>query len=63
VGNKNLAKRIREIRKALGLTEVEFAERLGISAGMVSLIESGKRQPTLALLEKMKGIFGAKFVI
>lgn len=39
-----IGERIREIRKANGLTMDAFAKRIGISGGAVSLIESGKTE-------------------
>lgn len=38
--------RIRELRKALGLTLEKFGERLGVTKVAVSLIESGKNNVT-----------------
>jgi len=37
--------RIKLLRKELGLSQVEFAERLGISDAAISKIESGKNTP------------------
>lgn len=41
---------IRSLRASAGLNQRELAERVGISASMLSLIESGKRDPTVRLL-------------
>lgn len=38
--------RIREVRKALGLTQVEFGERVGIVQGHLTSIENGKKNVT-----------------
>lgn len=35
--------RIKQIRRDLGLTQTEFAERIGLKQNSISLIESGKR--------------------
>lgn len=35
--------RIKQIRRELGLTQTEFAERIGLKQNSISLIESGKR--------------------
>ena len=35
-------KRIKEIRKALGMTQVQFSDRLGIRQSSLSAIESGE---------------------
>jgi transcriptional regulator with XRE-family HTH domain len=42
--------RIRELRKALGLTQEEFASRLHISKGFLSNLEKGVRRPSDQLL-------------
>ena len=36
----------RSLRKALGLTQAELADRLGMTQPMVSRIERGEREPT-----------------
>lgn len=35
--------RIKQIRRELGLTQTEFAERIGLKQNSIALIESGKR--------------------
>lgn len=35
--------RIKQIRRELGLTQMEFAERIGLKQNSIALIESGKR--------------------
>ncbi len=42
--------RIRETRHALGLSQVEVAKRLGVSASYVSAVEAGRRNLTLGQL-------------
>ena len=42
----NFAKAFRILRAAFGLTQSELASRLSIGASHLSLIESGKRQPS-----------------
>ena len=41
----------RSARAASGLTQIELASRSGIAGSSLSLIENGKREPTLATLE------------
>ena len=41
-------KRLKELRKTLGLKQREFAERLGVSAGYVANLESGSDAPARA---------------
>lgn len=52
---------IASIRKALGLTQAEFAERLGVSVGYVGHLETGVRKPSLKLaaqIERLGGVSG-----
>src|SRR3954447_12321108 len=46
-------KAIRVVRTAYGLTQAELAERLSIGTSQLSLIESGKRQPSLRVLDEV----------
>ena len=48
-----LGARIKEIRKARGLTQEQLAEMIDVEQKHVSRIESGKNYPTIDLLEKM----------
>jgi len=45
-----LKERIREIRKALKLTQVEFGEKIGVKGNTVTNYETGLRNPTDAVL-------------
>lgn len=42
--------RIREIRKAKGLTQEEFAGKLGVTGAYISKLENGKATPSPALM-------------
>lgn len=42
----NMNERIREVRKCLGLTQIEFGNRLSIAQGYLTNIETGKRDAT-----------------
>jgi len=48
-----LGARIREIRKARGLTQEQLAEMIDVEQKHVSRIESGKNYPSIELLKKM----------
>ena len=51
--------RIRQIREALGLSQSDFAERLGIHKQMVSDVERGKQKRFNAQIEKsLVDLFG-----
>lgn len=49
--------RLKEIRKALGLTGLPFASGLGISKGYLSEIETGRKIPSTELLEKLLNVY------
>lgn len=52
--------RIRALRKALGLTQREFAEKLGMYPNTVAIYESGKRfAPSASTLKNICWTFGA----
>jgi XRE family transcriptional regulator, fatty acid utilization regulator len=47
---KVVGREIKDTRQALGLTQAEVAERLGVSASYLSAVEAGKRNLTVAQL-------------
>ena len=47
---KVVGREIKDTRQALGLTQVEVAQRLGVSASYLSAVEAGKRNLTVAQL-------------
>lgn len=49
-GGVILKERIREIRKTLKLTQVEFGEKIGVKGNTVTNYETGLRNPTDAVL-------------
>ncbi len=51
-----LGGKIRRLRGEAGLTQVELAKRLGISASYINLIEHNQRPLTVPLLLKLSGI-------
>ncbi|MYH34156.1 MAG: helix-turn-helix transcriptional regulator [Gammaproteobacteria bacterium] len=56
--NTNFAKAFRVIRAAYGLQQSELAERIGISASQLCLIEKGKRQPSLRVVVSLGSAIG-----
>ncbi|MFN4300297.1 MAG: helix-turn-helix domain-containing protein [Thermaurantimonas sp.] len=48
---KTIVDRIKELQQAQGLTNNEFAEKLGISSAALSHIYSGRNNPSLTILE------------
>ena len=49
----NYGRSIRICRAARGLSQKALAVRAGVSAGYLSLLEAGKRNPTADVLEKI----------
>lgn len=50
---------IRDRRVALGWTQADLAERLGVSRQTVNAIETGKYDPSLPLAFKLASLFAA----
>ncbi|MCR9161687.1 MAG: helix-turn-helix domain-containing protein [Nannocystaceae bacterium] len=50
---KLLSRRIRELREARGLRQVDLEAETGIAQPMLSQIQSGKRNPSLGNLAKI----------
>lgn len=48
-----VGRRARELRRGLGLTMAKFAERAGLSLGMLSKIEHGQTAPSLSTLVRL----------
>ena len=46
-----------EFRNNLGLTQVEMAEKIGISLSFYSKLEVGKRNPSFNFMTKFKNAF------
>ena len=49
----NLGQRIRKRREALNLTQQELAKTLGVTPQHISVVEQGKRVPSLTFLAKL----------
>lgn len=52
------AKAFRIIRAAFGLRQSELAERMPVSASQLSLIEAGKRKPSLRVVNSLAAAVG-----
>ena len=57
---KLLGQRIRQLRKARGITQEELAELLGIGTPNISYIENGKFAPSMENFEKLVNIFNVE---
>jgi len=55
---ETLGKTIRILRQARGLTVGEAARQCKISVSFLSLVESGKRQPSISVLRRMADTLG-----
>ena len=51
------AQRLKELRKKNNITQVQLAEKLGVSKGTVAMWETGKRQPNFETLDELSDIF------
>lgn len=54
----NIADKIKTLRKAKGLTQEQFAERIGLTRGAIGGYETGRRNPRLPDLQKIADFFG-----
>ena len=55
---QDYAKAFRIVRAAFGLRQGELAERMPITASQLSLIEAGKRQPSLRAVDALAKALG-----
>lgn len=51
------SERLHALRKASGLTMVTLAEKTGVTASYISLLESGERQPSKEMVQRLADIF------
>ena len=49
----NIGNAIKKLRQEKGLKQIDFAEKCGLSQSYLSLIEKGKKEPTLGLLKQI----------
>jgi transcriptional regulator with XRE-family HTH domain len=54
----NLGRSIKLCRTNLGLSQEELADRVGLSASYISLIEKGGRDPAVSTAEKIAAALG-----
>ena len=57
-GRAGLAEELRRRRSALGWTLEQVAAQAQVSVGMLSLIKTGKRRPSLRSWERIRGALG-----
>jgi transcriptional regulator with XRE-family HTH domain len=49
---------LRKIRNTYGYSQAELAELTGLHVSYISMLENGKRNPTLQTIEKLASAFG-----
>lgn len=59
----NIGQTILKIRKSRKITQEELAKKSELSKSYISMIESGKKKPTLVTLEKISNSLGIPFSI
>lgn len=50
--------RVKSVREALGLTSADFARKLNVKSGTVSMLETGTSKPGAEILIKISDTFG-----
>ena len=55
---KKLGDNIKRIREAKGMTQGDLCRKLEIDRAYMSNVESGKKNPTLATIERIAGALG-----
>ena len=53
-----LGERLKKLRKLQGLTQVQVAERLGLSKAVISAFAGSSRHPSYDILIKMATLYG-----
>lgn len=54
----NFNKQLRALRQEAGLSQQEFANRMGLSKSSINMYERGEREPSLSTLEQISSFFG-----
>lgn len=57
---ERLGLRIANQRKAMGYTQSQFAERVGVQPETISRIENGRRKTSLATIARISGVLQLK---
>jgi transcriptional regulator with XRE-family HTH domain len=60
VATGQVGAKLRDLRRQLGLTQVELARRAGTSQAAISAYEAGAKTPSLATLERLAAAMGAE---
>jgi len=60
--HNKLGATLRKLRELRGITQSELAEKAGFTITYISLIESGKRNPTAQALHKIADVLDAEII-
>ncbi|SFF02357.1 helix-turn-helix domain-containing protein [Spirosoma endophyticum] len=60
---RRVGEKIREARKAKGLTQKELADKISLSVGTVNQYEVGKQNLTIETIQKVANALGVSFDI
>ena len=55
--NKIFSERLKELREEMGIGQIQLAEKLQVSKGIISLWENGLREPKLSNLVAIAKFF------
>lgn len=58
--SEKLGKKIQKLRKELGVSQEQFAFKLGISRTHAGHIEQGRRSPSLEMMDKIARVLKVK---
>src|SRR5271165_1706450 len=53
-----MGQRLRHVRRSRGLTLAELGDRVGRAPSVLSLLENGRREPKLSLIESLASALG-----
>ena len=59
----NLGSQIKAIRKKRGLTQKELADKLGVTASVISQYETGARNPKQSTIERLTSVLNCTYGI
>ena len=60
---QEIASQLRQVRKEQGMTQERLAEKVGTRKSNISLLESGRYNPSLDFLEKVAGGLGREIEV
>lgn len=52
------SEKLRSLREAKGLTQLQVAERIGVSKAMISAYETASKAPSIEVLIRLSRLFG-----